>query len=284
MRKATYKTAATAAALLVVVAGAWPLLHGRDARAAEAVIGQPGLQADTGSTASAAQQANKLPPSPGWYPQPKGTPIQGHDTLTAAEVAIQLTENATQGPAQPIPFNHRFHVTNLDMSCTYCHTNSRHSEVAIVPPLATCMGCHGLSGAGRQLTAIDSLKAYYQRKQPVEWNRVYKIAEFVQFKHEPHLRNNIQCQDCHGPVQDMDRIYKFQSDTIVEKALTMGWCLNCHRQKPQSTDVSTEYKLVRQATIPEEPGGSERPGLYPIRIDQHYAAHRAPVDCATCHY
>ena len=268
----------TGAALLVCAAAAWPLLHGSQgaAQAHEAIAAaQP---ADTG--AAAAESAR--PPHPGWYPQPTGAPIQGRDTLSPAQVAIQLTENATQGPAQPIPFNHHFHTTNLQISCEYCHTNSRHSEVAVMPPLATCMGCHRTVGSG--LAPIDTLRAYSQRNQPVPWERVYKIAEFVQFKHQPHLRNDLQCQTCHGPVQDMDRVYKFQADTITETSLTMGWCLACHRQQPQPTDVATEYQLVRKATIPQAPMSGEDPGLYPTVIDQKYAHFRAPVDCTTCHY
>ncbi|MDP2480238.1 MAG: cytochrome c3 family protein [Candidatus Palauibacterales bacterium] len=295
MRKATYTTVGSVAAVLLAVAAAWPILHGSSAAARE-VPGVPGAArarratADTGTAGAAGAAAARAaktsgtptPASPGWYPQPIGAPIQGHDSLSAAQVAIQLAESATQGPAQPIPFNHHFHTTNLKMSCEYCHTNSRHSEVAIMPPLATCIGCHRIVGTG--LAPIDTLRAYWQRQEPVPWVRVYKIAEFVQFKHEPHLRNDLQCQTCHGPVQDMDRVYEFQSDTIPIQSLTMGWCLRCHRQKPQPTDVATEYKLVRQAAIPANPGGTEKPGLYPMAISEQYAAHRAPLDCTTCHY
>lgn len=302
MRRATKKTVITGAALLVFAAAAWPLFHGPDstAEAHEAIASAQA--ADTGGAASAdsaraassprtamaAETAGSTgasgqqPPSPGWYPQPKGTQIQSQDSLSEAQIAIRMVRNAKKGPAQPIPFSHHFHVTMLQMSCEYCHTNSRHSEVAVMPPLATCMGCHRTVGSG--LPPIDTLRAYSQRNQPVPWVRVYKIAEFVQFKHQPHLRNDLQCQTCHGPVQDMDRVYKFQADTITEKALTMGWCLECHRQKPQPTDVSTEYELVRKATIPQAPMSGEKPGLYPTVIDQKYAHYRAPVDCTTCHY
>ncbi len=288
MRKATYTTVGTVAAVLLAVAAAWPALHGSAAAAHEApsvtgaVATDTGAAADSGSSMAQAASTRPRPPFPGWYPQPIGAPIQAHDSLSAAQVAIQLAEKADRGPAQPIPFNHHFHTTNLQMSCEYCHTNSRHSEVAIMPPLATCIGCHRIVGTG--LTPIDTLRAYWQRQQPVPWVRVYKIAEFVQFKHEPHLRNDLQCQDCHGPIQDMDRVYQWQNDTIPAKSLTMGWCLTCHRGKPQPTDVATEYELVRKATIPATPPGSETPGLYPRAISEQYAAHRAPIDCTTCHY
>ncbi|HKK27750.1 MAG TPA: cytochrome c3 family protein, partial [Gemmatimonadota bacterium] len=154
MRRATKKTVITGAALLVSAAAAWPLFHGPDstAEAHEAIASAQA--ADTGAAAAGSAQAGSTaaqaaaggtsqaaqPPHPGWYPQPTGAPIQGRDTLSPAQVAIQLTESATQGPAQPIPFNHHFHTTNLQISCEYCHTNSRHSEVAVMPPLATCMG------------------------------------------------------------------------------------------------------------------------------------------------
>jgi hypothetical protein len=281
MRKAIYTTVGAGAAILLAAAVARPILHESAAASEAPRVGRSAPQAVTDSPSSA-DTAQRTPAAPGYYPQPVGEPIQGHDTLSDAQMAIQLAETATRGPAQPIPFNHHFHTTNLKMSCEYCHTDSRHSEVAVMPPLATCIGCHRLVGTG--LPPIDTLRAYWQRNEPVEWTRVYKLAEFVQFKHQPHLRNDLQCQDCHGPVQDMDRVYEFQSDTIPAKALTMGWCLNCHRSEPQQTDVATEYKLVRKATIPPIPAGGETPGLYPRSISEQYGAHRAPVDCTTCHY
>ncbi|MFQ5889468.1 MAG: cytochrome c3 family protein [Gemmatimonadota bacterium] len=194
--------------------------------------------------------------------------------MTAQE-AILAHESASRGPAQPIPFNHRFHVRELRMDCLYCHAGSDRSQVAIVPPLDLCMGCHRV--IGNELEPIQQLRGYWSRRQPVPWERVYKLPEFVQFSHQPHLRNGIDCQQCHGPVDEMDRVYRVTS-------LRMGWCLECHFGEPRESDVATDYVLWREFPPPDIPAGRQSAGLYPIRIDEQYASNRAPIDCFACHY
>ena len=220
-------------------------------------------------------------PSEGDGPAPDGpSEVQAQDgapsdTLTPARRAARLHRQAGRGPEQPIPFSHRFHVTELEIQCEYCHTGTRRLAVASMPPVATCMGCHRTVGRG--IAGIDTLRAYSQRGEPIPWERVYKVPEFVQFTHQAHLRNEIDCQECHGPVEEMDRIYKFSD-------LSMGWCLSCHRGEPQPTDVATNARLIEDADLPQAPPGRQDVGLYPRTIRQGYASSRAPDDCAACHY
>ena len=197
------------------------------------------------------------------------------DTLTPARRAALLHRQADRGPEQPIPFSHRFHVSELQIQCEYCHTGTEERAVATMPPVSTCMGCHQVVGQG--IAGIDTLRAYWQRRESIPWERVYKVPEFVQFSHQAHLRNDIACQECHGPVEEMDRVYKYSD-------LSMGWCLSCHRGEPQPGDVATNAKLVQATDIPEIPAGRQDIGLYPRSISQGYAMSRAPDDCATCHY
>ncbi len=220
-------------------------------------------------------------PTPGDGPAPE-RPAEARaqdattsDTLTSAERAALLHRQADRGPEQPVPFSHRFHVSELQIQCEYCHTGTEERAVATMPPVSTCMGCHQTVGQG--IAGIDTLRAYWQREEPVPWKRVYKVPEFVQFTHQAHLRNEIACQECHGPVEEMDRVYKASS-------LSMGWCLSCHRGDPEPGDVATDARLSRDADIPETPGGRQDIGLYPRAIHTGYAMSRAPDDCATCHY
>lgn len=202
------------------------------------------------------------------------TPAQV-DQLPPAQRAVRLHQRADRGPEQPIPFSHRFHVTELRMGCDYCHGGADRSRVAPMPSVSTCLGCHRIVGSG--LAAIDTLRAYANREEPIPWKRIYKVPEFVQFKHRPHLRTGVECQECHGPVEEMDRVYKFSD-------LSMGWCLSCHRGEPQPTDVATTSQLVREFPPPETPEGRQPAGLYPRAISSGYGAYRAPDDCAACHY
>ncbi len=210
----------------------------------------------------------------GGAPQEADTAAGGQQP-TAAEVAILAHQNATRGPEQPIPFNHAFHVTELTVSCNYCHTGTDRSQVAIMPALSVCIGCHRVVGGG--LAPIQELRAYAARGETVPWERVYKLPEFVQFYHAPHIRNGIGCEECHGPVEEMDRIYQWSS-------LRMGWCLECHRGAVQDSDVATDYLLAQEFEPPTLPAGRQSTGMYPIRISEEYAEHRAPIDCLACHY
>ncbi len=192
--------------------------------------------------------------------------------------AIDDHNNATRGPLQPIPFNHRFHSgegeDELKIDCNYCHAGTERSVSGVVPPVEVCMGCHRIAGTG--LPPIEELRGYWARNEPIPWEWVNKLPEFVQFSHRAHLRNEIECADCHGPVEEMDRVYQWAP-------FTMGWCLECHRSEPEETDVATDYRLVEQNPRTST-GGRQSTGMYPKDIDSQYAAQRAPTDCAACHY
>lgn len=194
--------------------------------------------------------------------------------LTAQE-AITAFHADTRGPDQPIPFNHRFHSGELEIDCLYCHTGTDRSQTGIMPPLEICMGCHRIAGGG--LDPVEELRGRWERGEPVSWEWVYKLPEFVQFNHAPHLRNGVECEECHGPVEETDRIYQWAP-------MTMGWCLECHREEPAETDVATDHALTERYPPPPIPEGRERKGLYPVQISSEYGASRGPIDCLACHY
>lgn len=196
-------------------------------------------------------------------------------TGQTADEAILAHEGAAQGPLQPIPFNHRFHTQELLMQCEYCHGGTENSAIAVMPAVDLCMGCHRIVGAN--LEPIQRLRGYYDQGQPVPWERVYKVPEFVQFPHRAHIRSQIDCEECHGKVEEMDRVYKFAT-------LKMGWCLDCHWQPGEDTDVATDRLLIEKYPPPETPDERQPIGLYPRRLDQQYGANRGPIDCYACHY
>lgn len=173
-------------------------------------------------------------------------------------------------PAQPIAFSHTLHAGQYKIDCLYCHTATDVSQTATIPSVETCMGCHRV--VQTQKPEIQKLAGYAARGEPIPWARVYHLPEFVQFNHARHVRAGVECQECHGPVEEMDAVYQFST-------LRMGWCLECHTQPapPESVQVA----LARAEAW--EPG-REAKGLYPRVIDMKYAATRAPIDCAACHY
>jgi hypothetical protein len=196
-------------------------------------------------------------------------------TGQTADEAIAAHQSATQGPLQPIPFSHRFHSQELLMQCEYCHGGSESSPAAVMPSLELCMGCHRIVGAN--LEPIQRLRGFWDSGEPVPWERVYKVPEFVQFPHEAHIRSQVDCEECHGKVEDMDRVQAYSS-------LKMGWCLECHWGPGEDTDVATDRLLIERFPPPEIPDQRQPIGLYPRRLDQKYGSTRGPIDCFACHY
>jgi hypothetical protein len=149
------------------------------------------------------------------------------------------------GPLQPIAFSHKHHAGLYQIDCQYCHSGTDRSPAAGVPSLEVCMGCHSqFPKSYDEFEGIRVLKQHWEDREPVQWEQVYRLPEHVQFRHNRHLKAGVECQRCHGPVEEMDKLYMTE-DTIWWPWLLpstkpeMGWCIDCHRQKGASQDCYT---------------------------------------------
>jgi len=148
--------------------------------------------------------------------------------LTAASVwAAFVYYPLRLGPAQPLPFSHRFHAGEKGISCFFCHPDAATGRRAGIPPLETCMLCHERIIITHP--EIKRLRAHYFDRRPIAWAQVYDVPEFVYFDHEAHVRRQVDCGACHGNVQAMDRVR-------VAHEFTMGFCVQCHRDHQASHD------------------------------------------------
>jgi hypothetical protein len=193
----------------------------------------------------------------------------------AAAIAVSLVTLArawrlpgnNQGyePVQPIAFSHKLHSGDMKIACLYCHAGAERSRYAGIPALNVCMNCHEkvtASLAAQQQAqpmespqlrklydalALDDVLAPVEGKtpKPIAWQRVHQLPDFVYFDHRAHITAAVRCQQCHGPVETMDRVRQVET-------LAMGWCVNCHRD-------------VNQAGVAGKPV-------------------HASIDCVTCHY
>lgn len=148
---------------------------------------------------------------------------------------------AAKPSQQPISFPHNVHVQTYKIDCQYCHADARRSEFAGLPSVQRCMGCHKITAADRP--EIKKLAEYAARNEPIPWVRVYKVPEFTYFPHKPHVRAQVKCQTCHGPVETMTTVGavtgpRLANDLLIlagfraaPPPLTMGWCVDCHRQE-----------------------------------------------------
>ena len=134
-----------------------------------------------------------------------------------------------EGPVQPIAFSHRQHAGVLQLACTFCHVNPDPGELMTFPATSTCMTCH--AGIKADSPSIQALAGHDASKTAVPWVRVYQIASYVNFSHRAHVAAGASCADCHGQVPTRDRMFR-------EGNITMGACMECHRQKSASLDCN----------------------------------------------
>ncbi len=203
-------------------------------------------------------------------------------------------------PLQPLFYSHKVHAGINQINCLYCHAGAEKSRQAMIPSSNVCMNCHkqidSYSGdadhplktaEGKTINGTEQIQLLYKyagwdpaKKDykrdaagnilatPIQWVKIHNMPDHVYFNHSQHVKvGQVQCQKCHGPVQDMDEVYQFS-------ALSMGWCINCHRQ----TDVqftSNNYYSVFQKYHDELKSGKR----------EHVTeADMGGTECQKCHY
>lgn len=139
--------------------------------------------------------------------------------------------NNGYAPEQPIPYDHSLHAGKYQINCQYCHTNVERSRHATVPSLNICMNCH--INVATDKPDIMRLRAAYDAGESIPWVRVHMLPDFVKFNHKRHMAKGVQCQTCHGPVEQMQTLYQ-SSD------LSMGWCIDCHRKPEHNAPISCD--------------------------------------------
>ena len=125
------------------------------------------------------------------------------------------------GPEQPIAFSHRLHAGHKAIQCQFCHPYAGQSLHPGLPPVEKCLYCHKYIIANHP--EIRKEHEYFNTNTPTPWKKVYLVAEHVLFNHERHIRKDIQCQECHGKVESMDR--------LKGQRFYMGFCIECHQEK-----------------------------------------------------
>lgn len=150
---------------------------------------------------------------------------------------VRTTYNTNQFVqwSQPVEFDHRHHVRDDGIECLYCHSAAERSSNAGVPATEVCMGCH--TQIWNQSPLLEVVRRSYFSGTPVNWKRVHDLPDFVYFDHSVHVARGIACENCHGDVGRMARVAQVQP-------LTMGWCLDCHRESQRTTPPTPPRRVV----------------------------------------
>ncbi len=165
-------------------------------------------------------------------------------------------------PTQPIAFSHALHAGEYQIDCNYCHTGVLKSKNANIPSANICMNCH--SSIQTESPEVKKIYAALEDNKPIEWVRIHNIPDLAYFNHAQHVAvGEIECQTCHGPVEEMEVVRQHAS-------LTMGWCINCHRETEINGDNAYYDKLVElHSAVSKEPMTVNDIG---------------GLECSKCHY
>lgn len=159
-------------------------------------------------------------------------------------------------PEQPIFYSHKVHAGINQINCQYCHIGAEKSRHALVPSTNVCMNCHKqineytgaeehplVTAEGKKIDGTEEIQKLYEfagwdpvkkdykrdgegniLAKSIPWVKIHNLPDHVYFNHSLHVvSGKVQCQQCHGNVEEMDEV-------IQSEQLTMGWCINCHRE------------------------------------------------------
>ena len=185
--------------------------------------------------------------------------------------------NVGYSPKQPVPFSHKTHAGMLKMDCRYCHTTVDKAAHAAVPPTQTCINCHSaanpdgtVDNSAIHTTSEKLLKVRESQAtgEPIEWERVHDLPDYVYFDHSAHVNRGVSCVSCHGRIDKMDQVYQAEP-------LTMSWCIDCHRNpephlRPQEFITQLDW----------EP--NEDREVLGAKIKESLNIHPS-TNCSTCH-
>jgi hypothetical protein len=192
--------------------------------------------------------------------------------VVAAGIGVYLSPWYTDvgvAKEQPVAFSHKHHVSQLQIDCRYCHATVERAAHAGYPSTDTCMSCHSQVWTNSPL--LQPVRDSYQTGEPVVWNRIYDVPDFVYFNHSVHVAKGIGCSSCHGRIDQ-------QALAAKSQPLWMGWCLGCHRAPVDN--VRPREEVFNMAFDPASQPFETRQALvteYQIPTDGRL------TNCYTCH-
>lgn len=103
---------------------------------------------------------------------------------------------------------------------------------------------------------------------PVEWVKVHNLPDHVYYNHAQHVTvGELECQTCHGPVEEMEVLRQ-------QAPLSMGWCVNCHRDTEVQFKDNEYYKSYTKYHDELSKGTRDKVTVEDI----------GGLDCQKCHY
>jgi hypothetical protein len=194
----------------------------------------------------------------------------GYQLFMLYEEAVKLGRSEGYMPDQPIKFSHQIHAGDNKIDCMYCHYTAPESKSANIPSTSLCMNCHIVvrEGTHSGRFEIDKLVKAHEEGRSIEWIRVHQLPDHAFFSHAQHVGvGKLDCAQCHGQVEEMHIIQQVHD-------LSMGWCLECHRQTKVQFEENEYYSLFEAFHKDLQKG---------VR-DSIMAVDVGANECSKCHY
>jgi len=212
--------------------------------------------------------------------------------------AINLGRQQSYQPEQPIYYSHKVHAGINQINCLYCHGSAWESKHAAIPSINICMNCHKsittyekgpklFDEEGNEINGTAEIQKLFQyagyepgkpwdpsKAKPIEWIKIHNLPDHVYFNHAQHVNaGNVACQTCHGNIQEMDVVYQAAE-------LSMGWCINCHRQSKVNFFNGADSTGNKFYSIYEKFHNDINSG----KMDSVTVKDIGGLECMKCHY
>ncbi|MCC7453001.1 MAG: c-type cytochrome [Crocinitomix sp.] len=215
-------------------------------------------------------------------------------------------------PEQPIAYSHELHAGTLEIDCKYCHNAVTKSKYATIPTVNVCMNCHKTVNEGTttgtteiakiyEAAGYDPVKKEYTGvTKPIKWVKVHTLPDHVYFNHSQHVvAGGVDCKQCHGNMKKQtvgkvmtteelnnvgvtDEDYEENAIKFTKPTLTMGWCIECHRQS--SVDIANApagsyYEMIHKRLLLDKKTYQKY-----LEDDMVTVGELGGLECAKCHY
>ena len=216
-------------------------------------------------------------------------------------------------PEQPIAYSHEIHAGDLGIDCKYCHSNVTKSKHATIPSVNVCMNCHKTVAEGRTPEGTEEIakihdaagwdadtKSYTGDTKPIKWVKVHNLPDHVFFSHAQHVvAGGVDCKQCHGNMkketvarvmttEDLNNVGVTDTDydendvKFTKATLTMGWCVECHRQSSvdlASAEEGSYYNMIHERLLKDKTTYQRY-----LEDDVVTVAELGGLECGKCHY
>jgi formate-dependent nitrite reductase cytochrome c552 subunit len=100
--------------------------------------------------------------------------------------------------------------------------------------------------------------------------KVHELPDFAYFNHSVHVNRGVSCVECHGKINEMEVVTHTQP-------LSMGFCLECHRNPAAHVRQPTDIYNLNSDTI------AAKSGVAAGEKFVHDWNIKPPQSCTGCH-